>query len=277
MKTFVLLGGDLRQRYLHTFLKEKGFSTYCFGLYPGDSLQAVRDVLRSNTVAAVLPLPVTRDGTHVQMPLTNETLPLLQVVACVQPGSLVAGGIVPKALTESLLQKGVAVSDYYDEDFILKNADLTAEGTLLELRKHISAPLDTLRVAVTGFGRVAKATAKALRAQNCKPVVAARKEEARAEAERAGFSAISIAALCETAGEYDVIINTVPVQILGADALQKTKPGVLLLDVASPPFGVDFAAAEKLKRTAVKALSLPGKYLPAAAAQIVGEKLLSLL
>ena len=123
----------------------------------------------------------------------------------------------------------------------------------------------------------AKATAKALRAQNCKPVVAARKEEARAEAERAGFSAISIAELCETAGEYDVIINTVPAQILGADALQKTKPGVLLLDVASPPFGVDFAAAEKLKRTAVKALSLPGKYLPAEAAQIVGEKLLSLL
>ena len=263
MKTFVLLGGDLRQRYLHSFLKEKGFSTYCFGLYPGDSLQAVRDVLRSNTVAAVLPLPVTRDGTHVQMPLTNETLPLSQVVASVQPGSLVAGGIVPKALKDRLLQKGVAVSDYYDEDFILKNAELTAQGTLLELRKYITAPLDTLRVAVTGFGRVAKATAKALRAQNCKPVVAARKEEARAEAERAGFSTISIAALCETAGEYDVIINTVPAQILGADALQKTKPGVLLLDVASPPFGVDFAAAAKLKRTAVKALSLPGKYLPA--------------
>lgn len=277
MQPLVLLGGDLRQRYLHSFLKEKGFSTYCFGLYPGDSLQAVQEVLRSNIVAAVLPLPVTRDGAHVQMPLTNETLPLSQVVSDIQPGSLVAGGIVPKAFAENLRQKGVTVSDYYDEDFILKNAELTAQGVLLELHKYITAPLENLHIAVTGYGRVAKAVAKALCTQNCKPVIAARKEEARNEAKAAGFSAVSIAELCETAGDYDVLLNTVPAQILGADALQKTKPGVLLLDVASPPFGVDFAAAKQLGRTAVKALSLPGKYLPQAAAQIVGEKLLSLL
>ncbi len=277
MQPIVLLGGDLRQRYLNTFLKEKGCSTYCFGLYPGDSLQAVQEVLRSKYVAAVLPLPVTRDGTHVQMPLTNEILPLAQVLADIRPGSLAAGGIMPGAFAESLRQKGVTVSDYYDEDFILKNAELTAEGVLLELRKHTAAPLETLRIAVTGFGRVAKAVTKALRTQNCTPVIAARSEAARDEAKRAGVPAVSIAALCATAGEYDVIINTVPAQILGADALRRTKSGVLLLDVASAPFGVDFAAAEQLQRTAVKALSLPGKYTPQAAAQIVGEKLLSLL
>lgn len=277
MQTLVLLGGDLRQRYLNTFLKDKGFSTYCFGLYPGDSLQAVQKILRSNTVAAVLPLPVTRDGAHLQMPLTNETLSLAQVVSDIQPGSFVAGGIVPKAFAESLRQKGVTVSDYYDEDFILKNAELTAQGVLLELHKYITAPLEKLHIAVTGYGRVAKAVARALRTQNCTPVIAARKEEARDEAKAAGFPAVSIAELCKNAGDYDVLLNTVPAQILGADALQKTKPGVLLLDVASAPFGVDFAAAEQLQRTAVKALSLPGKYLPQAAAQIVGEKLLSLL
>lgn len=277
MQPIVLLGGDLRQRYLNTFLKEKGCSTYCFGLYPGDSLQAVQEVLRSEYVAAVLPLPVTRDGTHVQMSLTNEILPLAQVLADIRPGSLVAGGIMPGAFAESLRQKGVTVSDYYDEDFILKNAELTAEGVLLELRKHTAAPLETLRIAVTGFGRVAKAVTKALRTQNCTPVIAARSEAARNEAQDAGVPAVSIAVLCETAGEYDVIINTVPAQILGADALRRTKPGVLLLDVASAPFGVDFAAAEQLQRNAVKALSLPGKYTPQAAAQIVGEKILSLL
>lgn len=277
MQPIVLLGGDLRQRYLNTFLKEKGCSTYCFGLYPGDSLQAVQEVLRSEYVAAVLPLPVTRDGTHVQMPLTNEILPLAQVLADIRPGSLAAGGIMPGAFAESLRQKGVTVSDYYDEDFILKNAELTAEGVLLELRKHTAAPPETLRIAVTGFGRVAKAVTKALRTQNCTPVIAARSEAARDEAQGAGVPAVSIAALCKTSGEYDVIINTVPAQILGADALRRTKPGVLLLDVASAPFGVDFAAAEQLQRTAVKALSLPGKYTPQAAAQIVGEKLLSLL
>lgn len=277
MQPIVLLGGDLRQRYLNTFLKEKGCSTYCFGLYPGDSLQAVQEVLRSKYVAAVLPLPVTRDGTHVQMPLTNEILPLAQILADIRPGSLAAGGIMPGAFAQSLRQKGVTVSDYYDEDFILKNAELTAEGVLLELRKHTAAPLETLRIAVTGCGRVAKAVTKALRTQNCTPVIAARSEAARDEAKRAGVLAVSIAALCETAGEYDVIINTVPAQILGADALRRTKPGVLLLDVASAPFGVDFAAAEQLQRNAVKALSLPGKYTPQAAAQIVGEKLLSLL
>ena len=61
---------------------------------------------------------------------------------------------------------------------------------------------------------------------------------------------------------YALIVNTVPAMVLGQEALERTVPDVCIIDLASAPGGVDFPAAERLKRTAVLALGLPGKVAP---------------
>lgn len=277
MQTLVLIGGDARSRYLNTYFSEQGFSTYCFGIDSAVNKAELCAVLRSNIAAVVLPLPATRDGKTINIPLTGDVLPFEVLCAMLPRGTVVFGGMLPKPLSEQFFKQGIRAVDYYDEEVVLQNAVLTAEGTMQVLQAQSSQPLSDLHIAVSGYGRVGRAIAKALRAQACTPTVAARREAVRQEARADGCTAVSVAELQEAPAAFDVLINTVPARLFSAETLQKTKPNVLLLEIASAPFGFDFEAAKALGRKAVNAQSLPGKFAPQAAAVILGEKIKSLL
>ncbi len=277
MQTLVLIGGDARSRYLNTYFSEQGFSTYCFGIDSAIDRAVLLDTLRSNIAAVVLPLPATRDGKTVNIPLTGDILPIADLCAVLQPGTAVFGGMLPKQLSEQFFSKGIQAVDYYDEEVVLQNAVLTAEGAMQVLRAQTDRPLSALHIAVVGYGRVGRAIAKALKGQACTPTVAARREEIRRQAIGDGCNAVSVAELQQDPSKPDVLINTVPARLFPAETLQKTKPEVLLLEIASAPFGIDLEAAKALGRKAINAQSLPGKTAPQAAAVILGKKIKSFL
>lgn len=277
MQTLVLIGGDARSRYLNTYFLEQGFSTYCFGIDSAIDKEKLLSVLRSNIAAVVLPLPATRDGKTVNIPLTGDVLPFEELYAMLSRGTVVFGGMLPKPLSEQFFKQGIRAVDYYDEEVILQNAVLTAEGAMHVLHAHLDCSLATLHIAIAGYGRVGRAIVEALKVQACTLTVAARREETRREARADGCIAVSVAELQENPAAFDVLINTVPARLFSAETLQKTKPNVLLLEIASAPFGFDFEAAKELGRKAVNAQSLPGKTAPQAAAVILGEKIKSLL
>ncbi|MGN0519812.1 MAG: dipicolinate synthase subunit DpsA [Candidatus Fimenecus sp.] len=277
MQTVLLIGGDNRTRYLDRFFTSKQYSTYCFGVYAPIDFTALKYALGLQYVSIILPLPVTKDGNSVQCPLTNSTLPFDTLLQLTAAENTIYGGLMPKNLTELCLRKGIRTVEYYDEDVIVKNAALTAEGTLQVLSENGIDLTKQPRIAVTGFGRVAKATARALLAAGCVPTVAARNPLALADAEAMGCAALPLAALLADASSFDVLINTVPAPLFRETELARTKQTVCIVDVASAPFGVDFEAAKALSRTAVKAQSLPGIYTPRAAAEVIGEKLCKLI
>ena len=55
--------------------------------------------------------------------------------------------------------------------------------------------------------------------------------------------------------------------MLGEAEMVRLKPGALVLDLASPPYGVDLEAAEKLNFEARREPGLPGRYCPMSAAR----------
>ncbi|MGN0571663.1 MAG: dipicolinate synthase subunit DpsA [Candidatus Fimenecus sp.] len=277
MQTVLLLGGDSRTRYLDRFFTSHGYSTYCFGVYAPIDFTDLKYALGMQYVSIILPLPVTKDGKSVQCPLTNSALPFETLIQLTAAENTVYGGILPKNLTELCLRKGVRAVEYYDEEVIVQNAALTAEGTLRVLCEYGINLQTHPHVAVMGFGRVAKATARTLLAAGCVPTVAARNPAALDDANRMGCAVLPLNALLADASSFDVIINTVPAPLFTEKELAHTKKTVCIVDVASAPFGVDFAAAKALSRTAVKAQSLPGKYTPQAAAEVIGEKLCKLI
>ncbi len=277
MQTVILIGGDSRTRYLDTFFQSHGYSTYCFGVYAPIDFTDLKYALGMQYVPIVLPLPVTKDGESVQCPLTNSALPFRTLLQLTAAENTVYGGLMPTKLTELCLRKGVRAVEYYDEEVIVKNAALTAEGTLRYLCEHGIDLQARPHIAITGFGRVAQATAKVLLAQGIVPTVAARTPAALYAAQTAGCNALPLDALLADASAFDVLINTVPATLFAAPELARTKQTVCIVDVASAPFGVDFEAAKALSRTALKAQSLPGKYTPQAAANVIGEKLLALI
>lgn len=277
MARIILIGGDRRSLYLSDFLSRKGYLTYGFAQSPGEPLTLLWDALQQPYVAVILPLPATKDGVHVHTPLWDGALPFASLQGRLRPGAAVLGGQLPNSLSEQLLANGVPYTDYYDEQVIVRNADLTAKGVMRVLGEHTDRPPDTLRFVVTGFGRVAKATVRELQAHGGKVLVAARSTLALRAAAESGADTVPLCTFLEKPADFDVLVNTVPATLFDAAVLSKTPKDALLIDVASAPFGLDFEAAAACGLQAIKAQSLPGKYFPEAAAQILGEKIQSLL
>ena len=75
----------------------------------------------------ILPIPTSRDGVHI----SGTDRLVSEVSGAVTPKDAVCGYAIPKKDKEMMLCRGARVYDAaLDEDFLLKNARLTAEGTL---------------------------------------------------------------------------------------------------------------------------------------------------
>ena len=276
MQTVIILGGDRRSRFLDTYFRENGFFTYCFGLEQDFSAASLEKTLRSNMAALILPLPASRDGKTVQMPLCAGELTFRELAAMLPRGQVIFGGMLSESLKARLTARGARVTDYYDDEVIVKNAVLTAHGAMRVLASMTVVSPARLRIAVTGFGRVGAAVAARLQAHGCTATVAARRAEVRAHAQQLGYHVCTIAELQQQLSMFDIVINTVPARIFPTEGWEAA-PHIQYMELASAPHGVDLDAAEALGLTAVNAQSLPGKYFPREAAMIVGEKIKSFL
>lgn len=77
--------------------------------------------------------------------------------------------------------------------------------------------------------------------------------------------------------KFDIIINTIPFQILDSDRLDLLKKDVVIIDLASNPGGVDRKAAREKDLKVIWALSLPGKVAPLTSAEFIKETLYHVL
>ena len=158
----------------------------------------------------------------------------------------------------------------------MKNAVPTAEGTLGIIMSECGETVSKMRIALTGWGHVAKACARLLSAAGAYVTVFARNTTALAEAESCGLEACRINELAERAGDFLTIVNTVPALVVTADVVSNTRPDCLVIDLASKPGGTDFSACHELSRKAVHALSLPGKCAPVTAGEIIADTVMNI-
>ena len=75
----------------------------------------------------------------------------------------------------------------------------------------------------------------------------------------------------------DIIINTIPFQILDTERLDLVKQDVVIVDLASNPGGVDRKAAREKGLKVIWALSLPAKVAPLTSAEFIKETLYHVL
>ncbi|MBR6617031.1 MAG: hypothetical protein IKL00_04045, partial [Oscillospiraceae bacterium] len=133
------------------------------------------------------------------------------------------------------------------------------------------------RILLLGFGRIGKRFASILHALGAKVTVASQDVAELACAEMCGCRAVPLRELTEHAGEFPVICNTIPAQILTASVLERIRSDALILDLASKPGGVDLAAAQSCSCRVVWALSLPGKTAPITAGEIIARTIFHIL
>lgn len=280
---FAVCGGDERQVRLAGQLLDDGHEVRAFALevaalpYGTVMCETAAEAVRGAD-CVVLPLPAAVRGAYLNAPLATESHCMGEVLGAARPGQLFCAGM-PSAQTATLAElAGVRLTDYFKrEEMLAVNAVATAEGTIGVLMNATDETLWRKRVLVVGWGRLGKALAPRLRGLGMDVCVSARSEGDMAWIEALGFDALDTRALEGRLGQFEIVVNTVPAYVLGAERLAELAPGTLIVDLASKPGGTDFEAARVFGLRAVHALSLPGKWAPETAAEAIRTALYNIL
>ena len=246
---FGVAGGDQRQLYLARSLMADGCSVRVSCLEEGSGGLPQTDLaqLAVESQYILLPLPATRDGRTLNAPLSRREIPLDDGFARLFSGKTVLGGMLGPLTASSDLWRAADCHDYYArEELVAGNACLTAEGAIGLAIQEYKGALGGARCLVTGYGRI--------RASGCRAV-----------------------AYQELGDRYELIFNTVPARVLGQRVLAAQSPEGLILELASPPGGVDLEAAGRLGLRVLPAPSLPGKLSPKASGELIKEAVYNIL
>ena len=183
------------------------------------------------------------------------------------PGAFLVTAKASDALKDAALKYGFRLIEYGNiPSFVEENGAITAEGALQIAMRHRLRTLRGSDVLVIGYGGIGKPLSAMLKSLGADVSVAVRREEQLWILKGEGYRPILSKDLLQFAGEYDVIFNTAPQLLLTRPVLEQMSPGVLIVDLASRPGGVDWKTAREMELKAVHALALPGQLTPVSGA-----------
>lgn len=284
-KSISVVGGDLRIVNLVEMLVKDGYTVYSYGLELSEELSSLEGVEMCPTVEEVIsasdvvigPIPVTSDRRNLSMPFSNVKLPVEEFVNKFNAKNLISGTIAEE-YKKILLDKNINYIDLQKrEEFTVLNTISTAEGTIQIAMEETSRTIHGSKILVMGFGRIGKVLAKMLDGIGAKVYCEARKNEDIAWIKAYGYEPIHLNDLNENLGKFDIIINTIPFQVLDEERLDLVKKDVILIDIASNPGGIDRNVAKKKDLKLIWALSLPGKVAPVTSAEFIKETIYHVL
>lgn len=278
-----IIGGDKRMgllaelaakdgnRVIGTGLEKYSFSEPCL------SCNHLKTAVSSAEVI-VLPLPVVKEPGLIFAPLADRKLPFDEVLALLSPCQRVFGGAVSPAVLAAFDAAGIGITDYFaPEEVAIENAVATVEGAIEAVMHETDITVAGSRVLILGYGRLGKVAADLFMKLGATVSVAARKKADLAWIAVRGATPVPFAELGDHPMPFDTVINTVPAAVLGETELKRLDRGALVLDLATRPGGVDFAAAEQLGIRALPAWNLPGKVAPRTAATVLYRALRDLI
>ncbi len=284
-KSIAVVGGDLRIVKLIEMLVKDGYTVYTYGLEMSEDLQKIEKIEMCPTVTETVknskvvvgPIPLSSDRKNLSMPFSNIKLNVDEFVSCIEGKTLIAGNIVEET-KRKLEQSNIQYIDLLKrEEFTVLNTIATAEGTIQIAMEETQKTLHGSKVLIMGFGRIGKVLAKMLDGIGAKVYCEARKNEDIAWIKAYGYEPIHLNNLNEHLGEFEIIISTIPFQILDKDRLELVNKDAVIIDLASNPGGVDRKAAKEKDLKLIWALSLPGKVAPLTSAIYIKETLYHVL
>ena len=183
-------------------------------------------------------------------------------------GTAVFSGIRKAYLEQMCLKHGLPYHVMMDDSEIArKNAVPTSEGVIAHLVTGRESTIAGSRVLVIGYGICGGDLARRLKALDADVYALVRNREKELSAKSDDITPIYLHGLFEH--DFDVIINTVPQTVLTDDMLRRLG-GVLLVDIASKPYGFDIKLAQELNEKSVLLPGIPGKYAVKTSGEILG-------
>ena len=284
-KSIAVVGGDLRIVKLIEMLNADGYTVYTYGLENSEEILNMESVEMCPTIkeaveaskVVVGPIPLSSDRKNLSAPFSRNNIDLDEFINEIRGKHLIAGNISIN-IKEKLDANNVTVTDILKrEEFIVLNAIATAEGTIQIAMEETQRTIHGTKTLVMGFGRVGKVLAKMLQGIGAEVYCEARKNEDIAWIKAYGYKPVHLNDLNDNLEKFDIVINTIPFQILDKERLSLLKKDVVIIDLASNPGGVDRKAARDIGVKVIWALSLPGKVAPLTSAEFIKEALYHVL
>ncbi len=279
-----VLGGDAREIELVSTLSRLGAHVRVVGLPvkhdpPHVILYQSLEEALADVKAVILPIPgILESGNlycvYEERPfLLSETL-----LVKLPPETPVFCGYAREKLKEIVQRSSVKLITLLDLDEVaILNSIPSAEGAIQMAMENTAITIHNSNSFVLGFGRTGASIARLLKGMGAKVTVVARKAADRARVYEMGMNSITYEELQEQIGQAEIIFNTVPTMVLSSCMLSKAREDAVIIDVASPPGGTDFEAAQRLGIKALLAPGLPGKVAPKTAGQILSKVIPTLL
>ena len=192
--------------------------------------------------------------------LTGTALTRERVLALLPSCRAVLAGSGVEA--KELPQAAQFIDPARDEAFLIQNAKLTAEGAIAAAARRTGRAMLGRTCVVTGFGRIAQALTARLCAMEAFVIVCARSEAQMRLAHGMGAHPVPLTSIESACSLADVVFGTAPARVLGRSALAALRPGALVVELASPPYGVDVGLAGQMGVQVAVEGGLPGRYAP---------------
>lgn len=268
----VAIGGDLRYAHLVDGARRDGIDAAGLGLeYAGVDIPAAALPDLAQAEAVILHNPFGAAGMafpYAQNPCRPE-----EVWDALLPGTpvfLFGPGDVPA----EFCRRYPTVDLSGDDRLTNRNAAFTAEGAIHAVCERALFSLTEARVMVIGYGRIGRALTEMLLGYGARVTVAARSERARSLAARAGVQAVDMDGMLEKLPTQRVVFSSPPERVVEAKHLARLRQDALLVDLSSPPYGVDIKTAQMMGLTAWREPGLPGRYCPESAGRALLAALL---
>lgn len=280
-----VIGGDARQLEVIRKLSEQDAKVSLIGFDQLDdgfvgSYKEHFDTIDPSTVdAVILPVSGMSDDREIESIFSREKTILPEGwLEKTQKHAVIYTGISNEKMKEMVKNANRKLIELVERDDVaIYNSIPTAEGTIMLVIQNTDITIHDSNIIVTGFGRVGKTVARAFQSLGANVKVAADEPELRARAFEFHLESFPVKELKDHVRDVDVIINTIPAQVVNANVLSKMLPHGLVVDLASKPGGTDFRYAEKRGIKALLALGLPGIVAPKTAGQIIAGVLATLL
>lgn len=282
-KTVSIIGGDLRIVNLIELLAKDDFLIYTYGLENSEDLIECENVKKCASITELVgsseiiigPQPMMNDQENISAPFAEEKIPIDELISEMSnKNKIFLAGKISENVEEKLKEGNIKSIDLLKrEELVVLNTIATAEGTIQLAMENTQRTIHGSNILIMGFGRVGKVLAKMLDGIGAKVSCEARKNSDIAWIKAYGYNPIHLSELDTVLGDYDIIINTIPFQILDESRLKYVKKECTILDLSSTPGGVDRNAARKMGLKLIWALSLPGKVAPMTSAEFIKETL----
>lgn len=256
---YAIVGGDLRFAHLARMLRENGREAVGFlhETAGGDALP-LAELKNYDFVIANWPM---------RWPLSGQEVTEEEILHNISAGStmLLCG---PKFPDEH--RADLRYFDLWKDPLLLKeNAWLTAEAAVGSAMARLQTAITGLKCMVVGYGRIGRALTEILTGLNAQVTVMTGSASKLSLVEAAGADGSLYSDMQRCLPGQKLIFSTPPALMIDAFKLKMVDSDALIIDLASPPFGVDMEAAQMMGLHVVRESGLPGRWCPLSAARAI--------